>query len=686
MSNIRMTSLPATTTVLAEDVLPMDGATTRKIKPVDLLTSVRPFATQPEAEAGVNSTSTMSPLTTAQAIAAQLPSTAAGKNLLAAADPAAQRGLLGLGGAAVLAVGTTAGTVAAGDDSRITGAAQKSANLSDLASASTSRTNLGLGGAAVLNVGSSPGTVAAGDDIRFAGVAGIADQATAEAGVNNSTLMSPLRSAQALEANVISAANAASDPATPADGIQSTKLGFSHPAVTSPAVVVSHQVRMAQGLSLADVAGATVFGGGQDVTTLMQRLASICAAEGYTARLGKGQFTISDTVLFDETGGATVTAPRGGLIGDGSGTQITVAANVAGIEFRGGASVSGDVGYHVRVGDFMLLRSGLVGNGTGIKIDNYAWSDFERIAIYGFDAGISATDFLSSTLRRVTVRNCKRGIDAAYSDFSRPNALSFIDVELGLNTEYGALINSPATLNWIGGAVEGNGIGGTGSLGFQGGVKIINGGTEGAAGVAFRSVYFEKNKGSADINIDHTANRCVYLIDGCTFNRIDSTDYVINNVAVAAGGTSFIAVDISASGFQGYGSYTENAGRQYIAVTGLSNAAVVVDDVTTRQFGSNAAFTEPGAWGPATRAGSVAANGAALSLPRGWSSANGGTGIYTVTHSLGTTDYGVGIVTNSANSNRVERILLGSNSFTVVVTNTGNALTNDAFAFTLRRN
>ncbi len=68
----------------------------------------------------------------------------AGNNLSDVGSATTARTNLGLHGAALLDVGTAAGTVAAGDDTRITGAAQKASNLSDLGSAATARTNLGL--------------------------------------------------------------------------------------------------------------------------------------------------------------------------------------------------------------------------------------------------------------------------------------------------------------------------------------------------------------------------------------------------------------------------------------------------------------------------------------------------------------------------------------------------------------
>jgi hypothetical protein len=67
--------------------------------------------------------------------------------------------------------GTGAGTAAEGNDARITGAAQKASNLSDLASAVTARTNLGLGDSAVRTAQSFTDSTLGGDEA-YSGVSG----------------------------------------------------------------------------------------------------------------------------------------------------------------------------------------------------------------------------------------------------------------------------------------------------------------------------------------------------------------------------------------------------------------------------------------------------------------------------------------------------------------------------------
>ncbi|MEU1309529.1 hypothetical protein ABZ419_11625 [Streptomyces cinnamoneus] len=159
-------------------------------------------------------------------------------NLSDVASAATARTNLGLGTAAVANVGTGAGTVAAGDDSRITGAAQKASNLSDLGSAPTARTNLGLGDAATKNVGTASGTVAAGDDSRVTGAAqkasnlsdlasastarsnlGLGDSATRNVGTSAGTVAagndSRLSDARTPTAHASSHASAGSDPISP---------------------------------------------------------------------------------------------------------------------------------------------------------------------------------------------------------------------------------------------------------------------------------------------------------------------------------------------------------------------------------------------------------------------------------------------------------------------------------------
>lgn len=119
MADIRINQLPEEIAPVATENVPIDGASTRRTTIQAFVNAGAPIASQAEAEAGVNAIKRMTPLTTKQSIASEIGVSIASAAQGALADTALQPD----------DIGTTAGTVAAGDDSRIVGALQPSSGL-----------------------------------------------------------------------------------------------------------------------------------------------------------------------------------------------------------------------------------------------------------------------------------------------------------------------------------------------------------------------------------------------------------------------------------------------------------------------------------------------------------------------------------------------------------------------------
>lgn len=257
----------------------------------------KPSTFTPSAHASSHASTGSDAITIAQSQVTSLVTDLAAKasksaNLSDLASASSARTNLGLGGAAVLNVGTTAGTVSAGDDSRITGAAQKASNLSDLASASTARTNLGLGTSATLNVpaagDAASGEVVKGNDSRLS---------DARTPTSHTHPLSQLTQSSATSGQVATWNGTAWAPATPTTG-----------TVTSVSVTTSNGVS-------GTVATAT------STPAITLSLGAITP----TSVAASGTVTGSN-LSGNNTGDQTITL-TGDVTGTGTGSFVTTLAN-----------------------------------------------------------------------------------------------------------------------------------------------------------------------------------------------------------------------------------------------------------------------------------------------------------------------------------------------------------------------
>ncbi len=285
-----------------------------------------------------------------------------------------------------------------------------------------------------------------------------------------------------------------------------------------------------------------------DIEAIQDAYNALAASGGGDLRLGEGTFLISVPI-------SMWAVSDGMLIGEGPGATKLLCSGSGGVILSGGqCHISG-------------IRFGTVTNGTGIGIsgDNIAYAEVSRCVIEGFEYGMGFTDILTSAFDGCILRGNSVGFTAARDNYSHPNALSFRDCYVSLNGAWGINLVSPSCLNITGGSVEGNG---HSAAPYGGGVVLINPGAEGAVGITARGVYFEFNAGVADVYCTSAGSggNVANSFTGCTFNRINETLYVTNNVKIEQ--ESAGALSITGCGFKGFNGYAPSTGRKYIAVFG----------------------------------------------------------------------------------------------------------------------
>jgi hypothetical protein len=348
----------------------------------------------------------------------------------------------------------------------------------------------------------------------------------------------------------------------------SSMIGFIQ-AGTS-AVATTAQTKMRETISVKDF--GAVGDDAADDTTKIQAAINYANTIGGDVYFPPGIYRITNGLTINNSGDTSARI-KASLYGDSSSSVLIrgMAGTYDMLTITGGTGAGAES--HQVIRGLFFVKEDYVGFCIGG--DNLAFLSLEDVCCYNGEYAFYATDVLSSVFYNCIFRQAKIGMRAEYTNFSYPNALTLVGCVIGNNQDAGVWIVGGTNFNMFGGSVESNGITGVSATKF--GALLINSGVQGSVSGNFSGVYFENNKGTADIWLTNSAQPAAASISGCSFARVDSVNYVTNNILVETSGAGVTqSVSVAGCGFKYFNTYVPNSGRKYINAISTSSGVSTV--------------------------------------------------------------------------------------------------------------
>ena len=319
-------------------------------------------------------------------------------------------------------------------------------------------------------------------------------------------------------------------------------------------------------------------------TSAFQAAATSAVSRGVDLYVPPGTYSITSTIIFDQTSKTTFANGRTNLIGSGKGsTRISYSgsAGTAALSFVGPTWSSTNVPYvRQRVSGVMVDCLDPSVTRTGILVNraiDLVWDDIEVIQAY---QAVDAVDVVHWSLNNCTFTFNNYGILGRRSpSFGVSNNGSPVNIvlmnkcEFTNNRQWAVDFFDSANIVVVGGSFESNGRTSPyySSDANRWSIRIRAPDYNGAAGLMMYGVHFETNGGDADVWIDQTVYPGVFEITGCDFVRNgydfgQGVSFTINNILFNSTGAAASRLRVCA-GFRGVNGYTPSAARKYIAGT-----------------------------------------------------------------------------------------------------------------------